>query len=52
MDFPCLYIFAQACALFIARANKNMQFYRRSSRPADRSRGVQCDQTILTIIAT
>ncbi len=33
-------------------AKKDMQFYRYSSRPVNGSRGVQCDQTILTIIST
>ncbi len=47
VDFARLYAFTQACAFFITRAKKNMQFYRRSSRPVERSTGVQCDQTIL-----
>jgi len=45
-DFARLYLFTQACAFFITRAKKNMQFYRRASRPVDRSTRVRCDQTI------
>ena len=47
VDFARLYGFTQACAFFITRAKKNMQFYRRSSRPVEPSTGVRCDQTIL-----
>jgi len=47
VDFARLYTFTQACAFFITRAKKNMQFYRRCSRPVERSTGVRCDQTIL-----
>jgi hypothetical protein len=47
VDFARLYLFTQACAFFITRAKKNMQFYRRSSHPVDRSTGVRCDQSIL-----
>jgi hypothetical protein len=47
LDFARLYVFTQACAFFITRARKDQQFYRRYSRPADRSSGVRCDQTIL-----
>jgi transposase len=47
VDFARLYTFTQACAFFITRAKKNMQFSRRSSRPVERSTGVRCDQTIL-----
>ncbi len=47
VDFARLHGFTQACAFFITRAKKNMQFYRRSSRPVERSTGVRCDQTIL-----
>jgi hypothetical protein len=47
VDFARLYVFTQACAFFITRAQKNLQFYRRSSHPVDRSAGVRCDQTIL-----
>src|SRR5207247_8851286 len=47
VDFARLYGFTQACASFVTRAKKNMQFYRRASRPVERSTGVRCDQTIL-----
>lgn len=47
VDFARLYAFTQACAFFITRAKKNLQFYRRSSRPVERVTGVRCDQTIL-----
>jgi hypothetical protein len=47
VDFARLYTFTQACAFFITRAKKNMQFYRRYSRPVERSTGLRCDQTIL-----
>jgi hypothetical protein len=47
VDFARLYTFTQACAFFVTRAKKNMQFYRRCSRPVERSSGVRCDQTIV-----
>ena len=47
VDFARLYVLAQACAFFVTRAKKNMQFYRRNSRPVERSAGLRCDQTIL-----
>ena len=47
VHFARLHVFTQACAFFITRAKKNLQFYRRSSRPIERSTGVRCDQTIL-----
>jgi len=47
VDFARLYTFTQACAFFITRAKKNTQFYRRYSRPVERSTGLRCDQTIL-----
>jgi hypothetical protein len=46
VDFARLYGFTQACAFFITRAKKNYQFYRRSSRPVQRSTGLRCDQTV------
>ncbi|MGA2077920.1 MAG: transposase, partial [Terriglobia bacterium] len=43
----------QACAFFVTRAKKNLQFYLRTSRPVDRSSGLRCDQIIrLTGIRT
>ena len=47
VDFARLYTFTQACACFVTRAKKNLQFYRRCSRPVERSTGVQSDQTIV-----
>ena len=47
VDFARLYTFTQACAYFVTRAKKNMQFYRRSSSPVERSTGVRCDQIIV-----
>ena len=47
VDFARLYVLTQACAFFITRAKKNMQFYRRSSRPVAHSAGLRSDQTIL-----
>jgi Domain of unknown function (DUF4372)/Transposase DDE domain len=53
VDFARLYLFTQACAFFVTRAKKNLQFYLRTSRPVNRSSGVRCDQTIrLTGIRT
>ena len=53
VDFARLYVFTQACAFFITRAKKNLQFYLRTSRPVDRSTGLRCDQTIrLTALRT
>lgn len=47
VDFSRLHTLTQACAFFITRAKKNLQFYRRSSHSVERSTGVRCDQTIL-----
>ncbi|HXZ34329.1 MAG TPA: IS4 family transposase [Terriglobales bacterium] len=53
VDFARLHLFTQACAFFVTRAKKNLQFYLRTSRPVDRSSGLRCDQTIrLTGIRT
>jgi len=53
VDFARLHLFTQACAFFVTRAKKNLQFYLRTSRPVDRSSGLRCDQTIrLTGIQT
>ena len=53
VDFARLYLFTQACAFFVTRAKKNLQFYLRTSRPVDRCSGVRCDQSIrLTGIRT
>ena len=47
VDFARLYVFTQACAFFVTRAKKNMQFYRRSSHQVERFTGLRSDQTIL-----
>jgi hypothetical protein len=47
VDFARLYVLAQACAFFVTRAKKNIQFYRRNSRPVERAAGLRSDQTIL-----
>lgn len=47
VDFARLYVFTQACAFFITRAKKNLQFYGRTSHPVEPSTGVRCDQTIV-----
>jgi IS4 transposase len=47
VDFARLYVFTQACAFFVTRAKKNMQFYRRSSHQVQHSTGLRSDQTIL-----
>ena len=47
VDFARLYVLTQACAFFITRAKKNMQFYRRSSRSVTHSAGLRSDQIIL-----
>jgi hypothetical protein len=47
VDFARLYVFTQACAFFVTRAKKNMQFYRRSSHQVKHSTGLRSDQTIL-----
>ena len=35
VDFARLHLFTQACAFFVTRAKKNLQFYLRTSRPID-----------------
>jgi transposase len=53
VDFARLYFFTQACAFFVTRAKKNLQFYLHTTRSVDRSSGVRCDQIIrLTGIRT
>jgi len=47
VDFARLHVFTQACAFFVTRAKKNMQFYRRSSHQVERFTGLRSDQTIL-----
>ena len=53
VDFARLHLFTHACAVFVTRAKKNLQFSLRTSHPVDRSSGVRCDQIIrLTGIRT
>src|SRR5258707_12832227 len=47
VDFARLYVLAQACAFFVTRGKKNMQFYWRNSRPVERLARFGNDQTIL-----
>ncbi len=46
VDCVRLHLFTQACAFFVTRAKKNLQFYLRTSRPIDRSSGLRCDQSL------
>lgn len=46
MDFKRLYDLHSSGGQFVVRAKKNLRFYRKSSRPVDRSTGLLCDQTI------
>lgn len=46
LDFQRLYDLHQSGGRFVIRSRKNLQFYRKSSTPVDRSEGLQCDQLI------
>lgn len=46
LDFQRLYDLHQAGGRFVIRSRKNLQFYRKSSTPVDRSDGLRCDQYI------
>jgi hypothetical protein len=46
LDFQRLYDLHQSGGRFVIRSRKNLQFYRKSSTPVDRSQGLQCDQLI------
>jgi len=46
LDFERLFTLHEAGGKFVVRARKNLQFYRKSSTPVDRSNGLQCDQII------
>jgi len=46
LDFGRLFALHNAGGKFVIRARKNLQFYRKSSAPVDRSSGLRCDQTI------
>lgn len=52
-DFATLYSFSKSNCFFIIRAKKNAVYYRKCSRPIDKSTGLRSDQTIkLTGIKT
>ena len=46
LNFERLYRWTLHGAFFVTRARKNFRFARLISHPVDKSRGVQCDQTI------
>ncbi len=46
IDFARLYNIKQDRAYFVVRAKENIQFKRRSARPAGKSLGIICDQEI------
>lgn len=46
LDFERLYSLDQAGGLFVIRAKKNLQFYRKSSLPQPTGSRLKCDQTI------
>lgn len=46
LDFQRLYDLHTCGGRFVIRSRKNLQFYRKSSTPVDRSTGLQCDQLI------
>jgi hypothetical protein len=45
-DFATLYNFSKNTCYFIIRAKKNLVYYRKGSRPVDRSTGLRSDQII------
>ena len=47
VDFKRLFLLHRLGAFFVVRAKSNIQFRRRYSAAADKSRGVRCDQTIV-----
>jgi len=52
-DFATLYSFSKSNCFFVIRAKKNAVYYRKCSRPVDKSTGLRSDQTIkLTGIKT
>jgi len=52
-DFATLYSFSKSNCFFVIRAKKNAVYYRKCSRPIDKSTGLRSDQTIkLTGIKT
>ena len=46
IDFRRLYIVQKGLVYFIIRAKKSLDYNRQSSRPADKSTSLRCDQTI------
>ena len=46
LDFSRLYRIHQSAAFFVTRARKRFDFQRVSSRPIDKTVGLQCDQTV------
>ena len=53
IDFATLYSFSKSNSFFVIRAKKNAVYYRKCSRPIDKSTGLRSDQTIkLTGIKT
>ena len=47
IDFGRLYVFTQTPAFFVIRANRNLNYSRRSYRHVDKSTGLRSDQTII-----
>ena len=47
LDFQRLYKLNQSKAFFVTRAKRNTKLTRRTSRPIDKSTGVQCDQVVV-----
>jgi hypothetical protein len=47
LDFERLYKLNQSKAFFVTRAKKNTKLTRQSSRPVDKSTGIQCDQVVV-----
>jgi hypothetical protein len=47
--FEELYRFEQAGAYFVTRSKSNTRVQRRYSAPADKTSGVQCDQTVVLV---
>jgi Transposase DDE domain/Domain of unknown function (DUF4372) len=45
-DFATLYSFSKSNCFFVIRAKKNAVYYRKCSRPIDKSTGLRSDQTI------
>ena len=46
IDFATLYSFSKSNSFFVIRAKKNAVYYRKCSRPIDKSTGLRSDQTI------